>query len=280
MPPKVQLNSGPETLAFPRILCLHGGGVSAQVFSLQMSWMKPLLVRKFRLVFVDGPVASEMHEDLYPVYSNLGPYRCWARWQSHQKRDGASVAVASIDRQLRKTMAADAGTGEWVGLLGFSQGAKMAFSILLENQLRRTANSEAGGFAGVHWKFGILLACAAPPFALSDLARGNPRFLAVGELATDETYAARDKAACSPEILLTPVLQVSGVQDDATASHHELVTEWCTRQTALLVEWDGGHRLPTKATDVAAVTDGVFEIAKVSLPGHSHHGFPSLTVRV
>lgn len=108
-----------------------------------------------------------MHKDLKPVYSNMGPCRRWGRWLPHQPPVSHASAVKQIEQSLVRAMDQDEGYGEWVGLTGFSQGAKLAFSILLENQLRLKKDALAPGYAGVHWRFGVIMAGRAAPSSLS-----------------------------------------------------------------------------------------------------------------
>lgn len=78
--------SGSETIHKPRILCLHGGGVSAKIFRLQVRRLNSKLAPCFRLVFADGPYASKMHADLKPVYGQIGKGTCrWSRWLPHSQ---------------------------------------------------------------------------------------------------------------------------------------------------------------------------------------------------
>jgi len=118
------------------LLCLRGGGVSAKIFELQMKYFIKSLAHDFRLVFADGPWLSEMHEDLMPVYSHIGPCYRWANWSLHRSPIDDSSAIREVECGLMKAMDKDEGEGEWVGFLGFGQGAALAFSILLENQLQ------------------------------------------------------------------------------------------------------------------------------------------------
>lgn len=174
----------------PRILCLHGGGVSAHIFGLQCRCFIKSLEPYFHLVFADGPYLSEMHEDLKLVYGGQGPCYRWSNWLPNHPPHDSDSAIEEIEYNLTKAMEADRGTGEWVGLLGFSQGAKLAVSILLENQLRLKQDPSATGFAGALWKFGIIMAGRAPPYSLSDRTLFNEYYSRLGELAGDYDYAA------------------------------------------------------------------------------------------
>ncbi|KAJ5504482.1 hypothetical protein N7463_007356 [Penicillium fimorum] len=63
-------------------------------------------------------------------------------------------------------------TGQWVGLLGFSQGAKMAASILLRQRIvnstlnRDMPDSWRATAKGPEWRFAILLAGRSPLLSL------------------------------------------------------------------------------------------------------------------
>ncbi|POR36343.1 Esterase LovG, partial [Tolypocladium paradoxum] len=65
----------------PRVLCLHGGGVNAQVFRLQCRALVARLAPALRLVFADAPFASRPHEDIVGVYGDCAPFYRWLRWQ-------------------------------------------------------------------------------------------------------------------------------------------------------------------------------------------------------
>lgn len=263
--------SGPETLHKPRILCLHGGGVSAKIFRLQARCLVASLAPYFRLVFVDGPFPSEMHDDLKPVYGQMGPCHRWAAWLPHhvQNSNSDTVVVDRIEDSLQAAIKADPGTGEWVGLLGFSQGAKLAISILLENQLRQQQREVSSGeegvfFAGVHWKFGIIMAGRAPPYSLSERTKDSPYFDPPGKIpppaaTTRHTVANLD----FPHKLTTPTLHVHGIRDAGLPFHRQLLRDYVASDRAVLVEWDGRHRLPIRTADVEAVTGGILRVAGV-----------------
>ncbi|KAL9132379.1 MAG: hypothetical protein Q9175_006447, partial [Cornicularia normoerica] len=242
----------------PRILCLHGGGVSAHIFRLQYRQFIASLEPHFHLVFADGPFLSEMHEDLKPVYSAMGPCYRWSRWLPHHPQLDNESAIAEVEYSLTSAMDADKGTGEWVGLIGFSQGAKLAFSMLLETQLRQQDDPSATGFAGAHWKFGIIMAGRAPPYSLSDRTMHSGYFVGVAELPQEYDYAAskiQDK-------LHIPTLHVHGLRDPGMKLHQDLLRHFCDPESVELVEWDGGHRIPFKSADVNPITDGILRIAK------------------
>lgn len=119
------------SLPLPRILCLHGGGVNAKVFRWQCrSIIRSGLTPHFRFVFADGPFECDPHPAIVTVYGEHGPFYRWLRWLEDHEEVSAHETCRSILGGLQKVMDSDEGTGEWVGVLGFSQGAKIAGSLL------------------------------------------------------------------------------------------------------------------------------------------------------
>ncbi|KAL9054103.1 MAG: hypothetical protein Q9162_004360 [Coniocarpon cinnabarinum] len=130
----------PSTASLPRLLCIHGGGVTAEIFALQLRSFRAALSSTFRLVFADGPFFCNAGPGMLPVYAGMGPYRRWLRWiDAEHPEVGDDEALEEIEYKVRETMEEDdarGGKGEWVGLVGFSQGAKVSASILYDCQLR------------------------------------------------------------------------------------------------------------------------------------------------
>ncbi|MDI1489931.1 MAG: hypothetical protein OHK93_001130 [Ramalina farinacea] len=151
------------TLDLPRILCLHGGGVNARIFRQQSRGLIKQLKPHFRLVFADGPFFCKPGPGMVPVYEEHGPFRRWMRWLPEQPECDARTAAKRIDRQIKQAMDEDdeqGATGEWVGLLGFSQGAKIAASMLFMQQKR--AELLGANMAGTNFRFAVIMAGRAP----------------------------------------------------------------------------------------------------------------------
>lgn len=142
--------SGPEIIHKTRILCLHGD-ISAKIFRLQARRLISTLAPHFRLVFADDGQIGK------------GTCRRWSRWLPHHQTSDHETAITDIEHSLRMAMKMNPGTREWVALMGFSQGAKLAISILLKNQFREQEGPHIEGFAGVYWKFRVILAGRALP---------------------------------------------------------------------------------------------------------------------
>jgi hypothetical protein len=167
------LSTAPDSKSLPRLLCLHGGGVNAAIFEAQSRSLIRHLRHSFRLVWADAPFYCDAHADVVDVYASYAPFRRWLRWLPEHAEIDSESCIEEIGYAIRTAMEDDdraGGTGEWVGLMGFSQGAKMTASLLLEQQAREEKARRDGGavetgligVAGINWRFGVLLAGRAP----------------------------------------------------------------------------------------------------------------------
>jgi predicted esterase len=262
----------PDTKSLPRILCLHGGGVNAAIFEAQARCLIRHLQHSFRLVWADAPFFCDPHSDIIGVYSDYAPFRRWLRWLPSHPEVDEETCIEEIGYAMRTTMEDDdraGGTGEWVGLMGFSQGAKLSASLLLEQQARENEAKKRGpaapitpgptGLPGIHWRFGILLAGRAP---LSNL---NPRLLssqALGSAGNISEGFEFCKEVDEQATLRVPTLHVHGLADPGLHLHRKLLDEYCAEGTASLVEWDGAHRIPIKSMDVDRVVAAIYDLAQ------------------
>ncbi|KAM3083969.1 hypothetical protein ACMFMF_001327 [Clarireedia jacksonii] len=230
------------TLELPRLLCLHGGGTNAAIFTAQCRVLAVHLKPYFRLVFPEAPFPSGAGPDVLSVYQDYGPFKRWLGWLPEHPVIPVAQEVAAIEDSIEKAMKEDdakGATGAWVGLLGFSQGAKIAGSLLLRKQIR-----EEGGrdIEGQDWKFAVLMAGRAP---LVSLERDQDRWGGIDE----------------NDVLTLPTIHVHGLKDPGLELHRDLLNIWCEKGSARLVEWDGNHRIPIKAQDVEAVVKPILNLA-------------------
>lgn len=191
----------------PRILCLHGGGVSAAIFRAQAR----ALIRHlpgFRLVFADGPHVSEPGPGILPVYEKWGPFRRWLRWRLHHPELDDQTAADAIVSSLERCKAADASTGPWVALLGFSQGAKMAVSLLYDQQIR----AERDGRADTAYRFAVLLAGRGPLLSFCRHSL-SPALMTPGQLSSTHHDELEHPLFESPHVLRLPTVHVHGLRD-------------------------------------------------------------------
>jgi pimeloyl-ACP methyl ester carboxylesterase len=250
------------TLHLPRILCLHGGGVTAEAFRLQSRALITRLKSTFRLVFADGPFLCDPGPGIIPVYADFAPFRRWLRWLPEHKEIDAESAVEEVWYQIRDAMDSDTregATGEWVGLMGFSQGAKVSASLLYEQQVKEEKLGK--GKAGTTWRFAVLLAGRAPLVSLSTETAGN-------EALVDAAEISEGFETVNPELwegwkkLEIPTLHVHGLSDPGLHLHRRLLNQYCEPSTTTVVEWEGNHRVPIKKTDVDPIIIAIMDIAR------------------
>ena len=138
---------------------------------------------------------------------------------------------------LRKAIAEDAGTGEWVGVLGFSQGGMMTAGLL--------ADQEEGEETGLpEWQFGVLLCASYPPLSLSR-ARGYtaPKGM------VDEHGEMREPE--EKEIIRIPSVHVRGKLDPHFEKGRRLA-KFFDQDTSFHLEFVMGHNLPGAAGDTTS----------------------------
>lgn len=241
------------TLHLPRIMCLHGGGTNSSIFRAQCRVLISQLRPYFRLCFAEAPFSSSAGPDVTSVYKAYTPFRRWLRWQPDHPELDNEAAIRAIDESVEAARLQDdfkGATGDWVGILGFSQGAKVAASLLLRQQMQQRERSE--GYA-----FGILLAGRGPLVAL-DPTLPSDGLVDAAELGMPGETPALCGAA--PR-LRVPTIHVHGLRDPGLGLHQQLLSEMCGADCARLVDWDGDHRVPVRSKDVEAIIVEILAMA-------------------
>ncbi|KAH7123717.1 serine hydrolase FSH [Dendryphion nanum] len=263
----------PDSRNLPRLLCLHGGGVNAAIFKAQSRSLIKHLQHSFRLVWADGPFFCDPHSDVIHVYGSYAPFRRWLRWLPEHAEVDAESCIEEIGYAIRTAMEEDdrdGGRGEWVGLVGFSQGAKLSASLLLEQQAREDKAEKEGktdidtgpiGIPGLNWKFGLLLAGRAP---LSNLNPGVLKTEALVSAANISEGFQFCKEVDEEAVLRKPTIHVHGMADAGLHLHQKLLNEYCEPGSAQLIEWNGAHRIAIKSKDVEPVVQAVYDVAEVA----------------
>ncbi|KAI6080390.1 serine hydrolase FSH [Hypoxylon rubiginosum] len=255
-------NDVDATLHLPRILCLHGGGTNARIFKAQCRVLSRMLAPYFRLVYAEAPYDSSAGPDVLSVYAEHGPFKRWLRWLPDHAELEDEKAIADIDASLRQAMDDDdraSATGPFVGLLGFSQGAKMSASLLFRQQVRAAKLGPAQ--AGSDFKFAVLMAGRAPIVNLDPKVFQSSMLSHASQIGLTGGPDLMEMMSGS-HILRLPTIHVHGLSDPGLDLHRELLNEYCYPDTARLVEWDGAHRIPLKQTDVQPLIDQMLEVAR------------------
>jgi hypothetical protein len=162
----------------------------------------------------------------------------------------------------------EGGRGEWVGLMGFSQGAKLAASILLEQQARADKARREGkkewdtcfiGIPGLNWRFGVLLAGRAPLLNLNPGLMTSQALVSTANIAEGFEFVG---SVDDDSMLKQPTIHVLGMADPGLHLHRRLYEEYCEEGTKILVEWEGAHRVPIKSDTVDRVVGAIYEVSE------------------
>ena len=253
-----------STLHLPRILCLHGGGTNARIFRAQCRGLITQLKSEFRLVYAEAPFASQAGPDVMSVYSRWGPFKRWLRWRPEHPEISAEDTVRNIDLSLEAAMRQDdeiGASGEWVALLGFSQGVKVCASLLYRQQLR--AQTLGRHLTGSSFHFGVLLAGRAPLISLDADITLNPPLPDASQI-TDVKGYNRPILHNEGHVLRIPTIHVHGTRDQGLNLHRQLFEDFCAPTSKRLIEWNGDHRVPLKFNDVLPVARQIRELARLT----------------
>lgn len=254
-----------STLHLPRILCLHGGGTNARIFRMQCRVLERRLRPHFRFVYAEAPIPARPGPDVVAAYKDCGPFKAWLRVRPDDPAHDASQILEGIEDSLSTARQIDnyrGATGKWVGLLGFSQGAHLAASILANQQvLGFGLENRNGTELEPMYRFAILLAGRGPLRWLhSDLPMPDVGFIDAAECTTGQAVEAMLSSV--QYRLRAPTVHVHGMTDPGLDLHRRLLHEHCDRRSATLVEWDGDHRVPIKTKDVNPVVQQILSVAQ------------------
>ncbi|OLN87541.1 Esterase LovG 3 [Colletotrichum chlorophyti] len=204
----------------PKLLCLHGGGSSANIFQIQLIRLQRFLEPHFEFVYMDGPMETEPGPGVLPVFEGCGPYWRWVSDdpatppEEFQRQKDAAVELIKVYMQQ---------TGPYVGLVGFSQGARAAASLLLEQQRQPFVDNSL---------FGVFLCGTYPPFVPHD------------------------------EKIVLPTVHVVGLFDPWKPASEELLEQCSEKSTRRVVRFPGGHHLPNPPDAIQQIVGHVLDLYK------------------
>lgn len=146
-----------------KIACFHGGGSNRRIFAAQCERLQTWLRNEFELVFFDAPFERTAGPGVLPYFQSYAPFKSWFTTDELGQPipDGSGYDDAcsnGIERALAM-MAQKAPMSQWVGVMGFSQGTRVAAGLLLDQQCRE----EMGMSIRTNFRFGILCMGSAAP---------------------------------------------------------------------------------------------------------------------
>lgn len=185
------------------------------------------------MVFVDAPFECPAGPGVLPFFEGMGPYK---RWISEDGDDEGKVRPL-----LQQTMAEDG--GNFVGVLGFSQGARLALGLLREKQEKHPEAINDFGF-------GVFICGTYPPLGLSSA------LFPVTPTAQFESQYWEEKHG---SIIDIPAIHVIGNKDPY--SHKSRLLVRCSKpSSATVMEFDTGHHLPVIPADTQRLGDGIIKL--------------------
>ena len=237
----------------PCILCLHGGGSSSTIFKIQARRLINQLAPHFRFIFVDGPHECPAGPGILPTFENIQPYHRWylGNWNRISSTDYHLMPKEEVDAVdsviLRAMEETEGGVGSFVGVMGFSQGARMAAGLMLRQQ-RLMPGKANKPLKGCRLKFGVLIAGPYPPITMAD--------------AADEPESHGDYAP----LQTIPTVHAWG-RDDQFHDRITRMADCCDSTETFILEYPGGHHMPTKHEPGATSTlaDYILEASRTAI---------------
>jgi hypothetical protein len=212
----------------PAILCLHGSGVNSTIFKFQLATLQSLLSQTFDFIFIDGPFETPAGYGVLPFFAGAEPF---FRWKS--KTDDNIFSHEEIEPKvqelIKKTLKS---RDDWIGILGFSQGGRLAAGLIAEQERKEEETGEdEGGF-----KFGVFLNTPSPPMT---------------ELVYEKDAEVR---------IQTPSLLVRGVRDHWFESSGVMREKYFEEEMSKMVEFDVDHRIPNSLDDVKVIAREILRL--------------------
>lgn len=224
----------------PCILCLHGGGSSAAILKIQARRLISQLSPHFRFVFVDGPHQCPPGPGILPTFEGMEPYHRWylGNWNRITSTDYHLMPRDEVDAVdsviLRAMEETEGGIESFVGVMGFSQGARLAAGLLLRQQ-RRKIKADPLPLGGCKLNFGVMIAGPYPPITMAEEVDEQE---GVGNYAPLQTI---------------PTVHAWG-KDDQFIDRIKRMADCCDNADTFVLEYPGGHHMPARNEPAATST--------------------------
>ncbi|KAA8905058.1 DUF341 domain-containing protein [Sphaerosporella brunnea] len=200
-----------------RFLCLHGMGTNAEVFEMQTAALRFELGDRYKFEFVEGTVpwpAAPGIQALFPSHTDFYAY--------YDSTSGPSI-LSALDL-LHEYIAEE---GPFDGVVGFSQGAALAATLMIRHdQLNQTVEPL--------FRCAIFMCGAAPCDWRGLDAGGKVRKLGV------ETDG---------KLIHVPTAHILGANDEAVGESH-ILRGLCGERGKVVYDHGGGHEVPRAPKEV------------------------------
>ncbi|GKZ79777.1 hypothetical protein AnigIFM56816_003983 [Aspergillus niger] len=286
----------PSPAPRPTILCFHGAGTNGLIFRLQARGLVRSLAPHFHFEFLDAPFeAACPGPGVGPVFQDLAPFRRWhcdgsavdqfdlagaevvrerrvvrrlvrdalspppsQRKEQEKGQEGPRLGYTPKSESEPGVAAAAGGKGRVVGVLGFSQGTRVATGVCLDAEL------------GASVQFAVLIAGTCPALMLTDYADaggdGCPADCSaespVSPSPSSSTFELTEEVESPKDCIAIPSVHVQGLRDPWLADSKRLLRTCYKAERAVVVEFAGAHQVPTALGDVERVAAAVLEVWK------------------
>ena len=215
------------------------------IFSFQARKLTYALRHRFRCVFVTAPIESEPGPGVLPIFETAGPFSEWfAKTEAEEER-----VRSTLQRELEKEDGAP-----FVGVLGFSQGGRIAAGLLQEQEQTPAAAPRL-------W-FGVIINSTYPP--LRQPSNPSATLPQLTESARQEWNDQHDGCIHLPSV------HVHGTLDE-DLDRSRLLVRCFDPATTTVMEFDNGHNLPLLEDDTQKIADEMWRIYQQERPKHEKY---------
>ena len=244
-----QVNIMSIKIQLPRILCLHGAGSSGNIFRAQGRKIFHSLRREFQFVFVDAPFPSTAGPGMYPTYADSGPFYRWqcdlSASSSFDITEEEVLAETenvwqSLEAQLRSP-----GGGPFIGVMAFSQGARVATGFLLHLEKKR--RQQRPDLPKI--QFIIVNSATYPPLLFDSESDSG-----------DMPNESLDQTSLNKKLSI-PSIHIEGSNDPWHPESVKMREEYFDQQLSMVIPFVGGHQVPVTDKDVNEITVAIRKLA-------------------
>ena len=171
---------------------------------------------------------------MLPVFESCAPFYRWVARRFKMGEADSEAApqddIEAVDEILKKVMDDNGGVESFVGVLGFSQGARLVPGLLL----RQLIEERDLGKSEWKLKFGVIIGGPFPPIAMT------------------ETVDVEDYE------LLKQIPTVHGWgRDDPVIQGAKQMAEMAENENCFVMDFEGGHHLPLKDEEARDLCDQI-----------------------
>ena len=245
-----------------RILCFHGAGSSGAIFRAQGRKLFRALHKEFRFIFLDAPFPSLAGPGMRPTYEDSGPFYHWQCDDlAAENFDITEEEVQQEREQVRQYLESQLRLEDgapFVGILGFSQGVRVASGLLHYLERKR----QEGCLDLPEMKFAVINSGTYPPLFLDgDAVNLDESAEGSSTKSTDSTETATSAGSRKNRRLNVPSIHPHGSHDPWRPESEKLLADYYDTGLSTVIEYTGGHQVPVMDKDTKNVVTAIRQLA-------------------